>query len=115
MGTHRRRIPTALLFIPIVLAAGSGLAAPAAADVIFLQDGRTLQVDSVEVRGDRVRVQRPGETIDLPRSQVLSIHTPRSAPPPPGPPAAYPNFVQQMSDRVRAEINAGVSSGRQIR
>jgi hypothetical protein len=89
--------------------AGGLVGRPARADTIFLEDGRTIQADRVEVRGDRVRIERDGqETIDLPKSRVLSVHSPRPAPAPvPSPPAVYPNFVQEMTDRVRGQLNAG--------
>ncbi len=91
-----------------VLALGGLWVRPALADTIFLQDGRTIQADRVEVLGDRVRIERQGhETIDLPKSRVLSVHPPCPAPVPvPAPAAVYPNFVEQMSERVRGELNS---------
>jgi hypothetical protein len=84
-----------------------------AQDVVFLQDGRTLRVDKVEVQGDRVRVERAGtgEVLDLPKSEVLSVH--EAAPPltgPGSPAAAYPNFVQQMTDAVRSQTTTGLAT-----
>ncbi|MFB3818750.1 MAG: hypothetical protein ACE147_13895 [Candidatus Methylomirabilales bacterium] len=89
-------------------------APPAAADVLYLQDGRTVQVERVEVQGDLVRVvTRAGERLDLPRREVLSIHvlSPTPAPSRTPPAAAYPDFVQQMTDRVRNEIGSNTSAG----
>jgi hypothetical protein len=76
----------------------------AAAEIIFLQGGRTVQADKVEVVGDTVRIYKPAETIELPRSQVLSIHpstTPRVSP---GPADVYRDTTRQMTDRIRSEI-----------
>jgi hypothetical protein len=101
------------LALLVLFGVAAGAAPPAAADVIFLQDGRTIRAETVEVLGDRVRVRRGTETIDLPKSEVLSVHTPRPAPPSTPPPAAvYPDFVQQMTDRVRNELGSGMATGR---
>jgi len=70
----------------LVLVAASGLlvATASADEIIFLQDGRTIRADKTETIGDRIRIQKPAETIEIPRSDVLSIHpvTPRPARPP---------------------------------
>ena len=74
-----------------------------AAETIFLQDGRTIQADKVEIIGDRVRIEKPAETIEIPRSDVLSIHpstTPNASPPG----AVYKGMTEQMNDKVRREI-----------
>ena len=89
--------------------AGSALwAAPAAAEeIIFLQDGRTIRADKTEVIGDRIRIEKPAETIEIPRSDVLSIHpvTPPQASPGTPPPAdVYRDVTPQMTDKVRGEI-----------
>ena len=84
-----------------------------AAETVFLQDGRTIQADKVEIIGDRVRIEKPAETIDLPRSEVLSIH--RSAPPSASPPGdVYRGMTEQMNDKVRREIEGrpGASGAR---
>jgi hypothetical protein len=74
-----------------------------AAETIFLQDGRTIQADKVEIIGDRVRIEKPAETIEIPRSDVLSIHP--SAPPSASPPGdVYRGMTEQMNDKVRREI-----------
>jgi hypothetical protein len=77
-----------------------------AAETIFLQDGRTIQADKVEIIGDTVRIERPSETIELPRSEVLSIHPsamPRGSP---GPADVYRDMTRQMNDKVRREIES---------
>ncbi len=78
-----------------------------AEEVIFLQDGRTIRAERTEIVGDRVRIEKPAETIELPRSDVLSIHkiTPPTASPSAPPPAeVYRDLTQQMTDKVRREI-----------
>lgn len=77
-----------------------------AAETIFLQDGRTIQADKVEIIGDTLRIERPAETIYIPRSEVLTIHP--SAPPQvsPGPADVYPDTTRQMNDKVRREIES---------
>jgi hypothetical protein len=89
----------------------------AAAETIFLRDGRTIQADKVEIIGDRIRIEKPTEIIDLPRSQIRAIHPtkPPSGTPAPTPPAdVYRNLGQEMNDRVRREIESrpGVPGGR---
>jgi hypothetical protein len=74
-----------------------------AAETLFLQDGRTIQADKVEIVGDRVRIEKPAETIEIPRSEVLSIHS--SAGPSASPPGeVYRGMTEQMNDKVRREI-----------
>lgn len=80
---------------------------PAAADQIFLQDGRTIKADKAEVIGDRVRIEGAGGTIDLPKSEVLSIHpvtSPSGTPGLPSPADTYRGITDQMTDKVRREI-----------
>jgi hypothetical protein len=75
--------------------------------ILFLQNGRTVQAERMEILGDRLRIEKPTKTIELPRSAVLSIH-PASppTPSPTGPPPAtvYRGLTQQMTDKVRREI-----------
>jgi hypothetical protein len=84
------------------------LASPAfPSEIVFLQDGRTIQAEKVEVLGDRVRIEKPAETIELPRSEVLSIHPyspPSGSPGSPSPADTYRDMTQQMNDKVRREI-----------
>ncbi len=78
-----------------------------AEEIIFLQDGHTLQANKVEVIGDRVRIERPsGNIVDLPKSDVLSIHdvAPPNAAPTTPPAAAHPDLTQQMNNEVRHQI-----------
>jgi hypothetical protein len=75
-----------------------------AAETLFLQDGRTIQADKVEIVGDTVRVQKPSETIELHRSEVLSIHHSSAPGASPGPADVYRDTTRQMNDKVRREI-----------
>jgi hypothetical protein len=80
---------------------------PASADQVFLQDGRILQVDKAEVIGDQVRIERSGGSVDLPKSEVLSIHPavpPSGTPGLPSPADTYRDLTNQMTDKVRREI-----------
>ena len=85
-----------------------------ATEFIFLQDGRVIQADKVEIQGDRVRITKPAETIDVPRSEVSSIHS-SSAPNPSAGPSApaevYRDMTQQMNDKVRREIEGRPTGG----
>ena len=104
----RGRLPGMLL---LLLAASCLLPAmSSAAEIVFLEDGRTIQADKTEIIGDRVRIEKPAETIELPRSAVLSIHriTPPTASPNVSPPAeVYRDLTPQMTDKVRGEIKQG--------
>jgi hypothetical protein len=78
-----------------------------AGEIVFLQDGRTIQADKAEVIGDWVRIERPAELIELPRSAVLSIHPmspSRPSPNVPPPAEVYRGLTHQMTDKVRREI-----------
>ncbi len=83
-------------------------ATPARAEqIIFLQDGHTLQADKVETLGDQLRVTRPsGKIVYLPRSDVFSIHdvTPPTPAPTTPPAGVYPDLTQQMNSQVRGQI-----------
>jgi hypothetical protein len=76
------------------------------AETIFLQDGRTIQADKVEIVGDTVRIEKPAETIELPRSQVLSIHPSAAPRVTPGPADVYGDTTRQMNDKIRGEIES---------
>jgi hypothetical protein len=95
-----------LVLLAILL--GSLLSASAAkAETVFLQDGRTIQADKVEIRGDSVHIEKPAETIDLPKSEVLSIHpttVPSGTPGQPSPADTYRDMTNQMTDKVRRDI-----------
>ena len=78
-----------------------------ASEFVFLHDGRVIQADKVEVRGDRVRIEKPTETIELPRSEVASVHPyspPSGAPGSLSPADTYRDITQRMNDKVRREI-----------
>ena len=79
------------------------------AEIIFLQDGRTIQAEKTEIIGDRIRIEKSAGMIELPKSAVLSIHpiSPPAAPPNTAPPAeVYKNVTQQMTEKVRREIQS---------
>ncbi len=90
--------------------AASGEGGP---QTIFLQDGRTIQAEGSETLGDRIRVETPAGRIDLPSSQVLSIHpmdSPSGSPSTPPPAEVYRGLTQQMTDQVRGQIRGQASS-----
>ncbi len=94
-----------IVLIAFLLAAPIG----AAAETIFLEDGKTIQADKVEDLGDRYRVERPGATFDIPKEKVMTIHptTPPSGTPVPTPPAdVYKGITQEMNEKVRREIQS---------
>jgi hypothetical protein len=77
-----------------------------AEEIIFLQDGRTITADKTEVIGDHVRITKPTEIIDIPRSAVLTTHevSPPTAPGSDTPPAeVYHDMTQQMNEKVRQD------------
>jgi hypothetical protein len=87
--------------LPVVSSAG---------EIVFLEDGRTIQAEKTEIIGDRVRIEKPAETIALPRSAVLSIHrvtSPTASPNVPPPAEVYRDLTQQMTEKVRREIKEG--------
>jgi hypothetical protein len=103
---RRRGASPIFFFWLVVLCLGQTAGRTVAAETIFLQNGRTIQADKVEIIGDTVRIQKPAETIDIPRSEVLTIHP--SAPPnvSPGPADVYRDTTRQMNDKVRREIES---------
>ena len=77
-----------------------------AEEVIFLQDGRTIRADKSTVIGDRLRIEKPTEIIEVPRSDVLTIHEvsrPVASPPSPPPAEVYRDVTQQMNEKVRQD------------
>ena len=81
-----------------------------AAEIVILDDGRTIQAEKTEIIGDRLRIEKPAGIIEVPRSSVLSIHPaapPGLSPAPSAPAAVYGDMTQQMNDRVRQEIQRG--------
>jgi hypothetical protein len=86
-----------------------------AGEVVFLQDGRTIRAEKTEIIGDRIRIEKPAETIELPRSDVLSIHQvspPTVSPSVPPPADVYRDMTQQMTDKVRREIQGRPGTSR---
>ncbi len=78
-----------------------------AEQIIFLQDGHTVQADNVEVVGDQLRITRPsGKIVYLPRSDVFSIHDVTPPRPAPSTPSGAPpsDLTQQMTNEVRGQI-----------
>ena len=91
-------LPAACCLLPTVTCAE---------EIIFLQDGRIIRAEKTEIIGDRVRIERSSETIDLPRSEVLSIHPispPQVSPSSPAPPDVYRDMTPQMVDKIRREM-----------
>lgn len=77
-----------------------------AEEIIFLQDGRTITADKTEVIGDRLRITRPTEILDVPREHVLTIHevSPPTASPNATPPAdVYRDISGQMNEKARQD------------
>lgn len=106
------REPRTGIFLLLLAASYMLPAVSSAAEIVFLEDGRTIQAEKTEIIGDRVRIEKPAETIELPRSAVLSIHrvTPPTVSPNVPPPAeVYRDLTPQMTDRVRREIQEGSS------
>ncbi len=106
----------------------AGLSQGQAAEIVFLNDGRTIQAEKIEVIGDRLRIEKPAGIIEVPRSSVLSIHP--AAPPvaspaptapaavsgtspaPSAPAAVYGDMTQQMNEQVRQEIQRAQTPAR---
>jgi hypothetical protein len=103
-SSYERRMTVFLIGVAL-LSVGANVVQ--AGEVVFLQDGRAIQAEKSEIVGDRIRIEKPAETIELPRSDVLSIHqvSPPTASPNVRPPAnVYRDMTQQMTDKVRREI-----------
>jgi hypothetical protein len=102
------RRPKGPLCLLALIACFLSLPTPGAAtEIIFLQDGRTIQAEGTEIIGDRIRIEKSTKTIELPRTAVLSIHpvsppTASSNAPPPA--EVYRDLTRQMTDKVRTEI-----------
>jgi hypothetical protein len=91
----------------LVVVSGFSLDVASSEEIIFLQDGRTIRAEKNEIIGDRIRIEKPAETIELPRSAVLSIHPvspPFASPGTPAPAEMYRDLTQQMTDKVHREI-----------
>ena len=86
-----------------------------AAEIVILDDGRTIQAEKTEIIGDRLRIEKPAGIIEVPRSSVLSIHPaapPGLSPAPSAPATVYGDVPQQMNDRVRQEIQQSQTPSR---
>ena len=97
----------AIGLLVLVVASGPMAATASAEEIIFLQDGRTIQAEKTEIIGDRIRIERPAGMIEIPRSDVLSIHPvdpPKASPSIPLPADVYRDMTPQMTDKVRREI-----------
>jgi len=78
-----------------------------AAEIVILDDGRTIQAEKTEIIGDRLRIEKSAGIIEVPRSSVLSIHPaapPGLSPAPSAPATVYGDMTQQMNGTVRQEI-----------
>ena len=108
MEWRERRTIGSLALVPAVILlcalVGEPQTSAMAAETVFLQNGRTIQADKVEIMGDTVRIHEPAKTFDLPRSEVLSIHSSNPPQVSSGPANVYGNMTQQMNDQVRREI-----------
>jgi hypothetical protein len=94
---------------------GAGLSPAQAAETVILKDGRTIQAEKTEIIGDQLRIEKPTEIVEVPRSSVLSIHPaapPGLSPAPSSPATVYGNLTQQMNDQVRQEIQRGQTPAR---
>jgi len=106
-----------IAFLAALTFLSMGPTAARAEEIIFLQDGRIIRAEKTEVIGDQIRIEKPAETFELPRSAVLSIHTvpsPSVSPNVPPPADVYRDMTQQMNEKVRRELqeHPGKSGGR---
>ncbi len=114
-ATTARSSVTRVAVMAFVLYAWGATGTAWAEQYIFLNDGRVLQAKRSEIVGDRLRFETPtGAIVEIPRSEVTTIHEPPlpgGAPPPSAqatPPASvYGNMTQQMNDAVRKQIQQG--------
>ena len=86
-----------------------------AALIIFFKDGRTLQAESTQIIGNRIRITTPTEILEPPSSAVFSIHEispPTASPKGPPPADVYRDITQQMTDKVRGEIQGQIAGPR---
>jgi len=87
--------------------AATAWAGPAWAEIVFLEDGRIIQADRVEVQGDRVQVESQGMSLSVPAREVITIHPtppPGGTPPHAAPADTYRDLPQQMNERIRQEL-----------
>jgi len=98
---YRRALAAALVL------AATAWAGPVWAEIVFLEDGRVIQADRVEVRGDRVQIENQGMSLSVPAREVITIHPtppPGGTPPRAAPADTYRDLPQQMNERIRQEI-----------
>ncbi len=91
------------LRVPVVVAASFGLltiAAPAAAEIVFLQSGRTLSVKGHRYQGDSIVLTlRSGGEVTCDKTlidKILPDEVPYPEPPPPQAAAPEPNELQPL-------------------
>lgn len=87
-----------------------------ATEIVFLEGGRTIQADRVQFFGDRVHIERGTKTIQVDRSAVLSIHRlsrPVAFPNEVPPAEVYRNLAEQMTEKVRRDIQERLGASRQ--
>jgi hypothetical protein len=89
--------------VPVVVAASFGLltiAAPAAAEIVFLQSGRTLSVKGHRYQGDSIVLTlRSGGEVTCDKTlidKILPDEVPYPEPPPPQAAAPEPNELQPL-------------------
>lgn len=102
---RRAMLRTGLCFLGFVCLLPSTIAS-AEEVIIFLQDGRTIQAEKTEIIDDRIRIEKPAGKIEIPRSDVLSIHLvapPKASPSIPPPADVYRDLTPQMTHKVRRE------------
>ena len=78
------------------------LAAETRADTLYLRDGRTVWGSEITEEGDRVIVQRSGETLRFPKGDVVRIERSRvSIPRYYEPPSGVAGGASEGADRAR--------------
>ena len=80
------------------------------ADVIHLQDGRSLDVEGWRYEGDQIVLDISGGILTIPRSLVVRIET--SAPPPPRPPRRHPPWPRRRTPGGRFRVPPAGPPGR---
>jgi len=87
------------------------LAAEAHADTLYLKDGQTVWGSEITEEGDRVIVQRSGETLRFPKGDVIRIERSRSSIPRYyEPPSGVAGTAPEGADRARPSSPAAASA-----
>ncbi len=95
----------------VAVAALLVLAAEAHADTLYLKDGQTVWGSEITEEGDRVIVQRSGETLRFPKGDVIRIERSRSSIPRYyEPPSGVAGAAQEGADRARPVSPAATST-----